>query len=199
MIKRRLGLTVSNRMLRLTLASMALLTLISAATSRAEDSAPASDAAAASAPAVPAAPVADPSAAPPAATPGQPALRHHQPAVRRTVAQAIDDSVRRLSRGLELDPGQQEKLRQILIDQHRRLMALRSGGGAVPVDMAGTTLAIYDQTKARIRAMLNDEQKGKYSVDVPTGDLAPAQADLHHWIDLQDEKRRRADSGEGSK
>ena len=134
------------------------------------------------------------SAAPPSATDAVPARPHrHPPAAHLTAAQRIDAHVRRLARGLDLDAGQQEKLRQILVDQHRQMLLLHGGNAAASGDVAGTTLAIYDQTKTRIRAILNDEQKKKYIVDVPREDLAPAQADLQHWMDLQ-EARRRQDS-----
>ena len=131
--------------------------------------------------------------------PDAPAPRagHHLPARRLTVAQSIEESVSRLTRGLDLDASQQENLRQILVDQHRRLMKLRSANSGAPADVTSTMLAIYGQTKARIRAMLNDEQKKKYSVDVPRDDLGPAQADLKHWMDLQDAKRTQS-QGEGN-
>lgn len=130
------------------------------------------------------------SASPPAAAAVSPRSSRRRPARHLTVAQKIDEDVRRLTRGLKLDPGQQQKLRQILVEQHRQIVALRSGDSAASPDVAGTTLAIYGQTKARIRAMLNDEQKKKYSADVPRAGLAPAQADLKHWMDLQESKRR---------
>lgn len=120
---------------------------------------------------------------------GDARARHHGPARRLTIAQSIDESVRRLTRGLDLDPGQQARLRQILVDQHRQLLQLRSGNAPAP-DVTGTTLAIYDQTKMRIRTMLNDEQKKKYSADVPRDSLAPAQADLQHWMQMQESKRK---------
>lgn len=132
------------------------------------------------------APAAMPAPAQEAATPR--AVRQ-SPARRLTVAQSIDASVRRLARGLDLDASQQATLRQILMDQHQQIARLRSGA-TVPGDVTGATLAIYDQTKARIRAMLNDDQKKKYIADIPRDGLAPAQSDLKHWMDLQEEKRR---------
>ena len=153
-------------------------------------------------PAGAAVPAADPSgaAAKPTAPQGesQKATRHRPPKS-LTPAQRIDENVRRLTRGLDLDPSQQEQFRQILVDQHRHIMALRSSQSTAPVDAAGASLAIYDQTKARIRAMLNDEQRKKYSVEVPRDELAPAQADLQHWMDLQEAKRRQNQSEEESK
>ena len=107
-----------------------------------------------------------------------------------TIAQSIDENVRRLARALDLDSEQQASLRQILVDQHRRITKLRGMTSSAQGDLNGMMLAVYDQTKARIRALLTDEQRQKYSVDVPRGDLAPAQADLRHWLDLQESKRR---------
>lgn len=121
---------------------------------------------------------------------GNASPRRHGPVKRLTVAQSIDVSVGRLTRGLELDPGQQARLRQILVDQHRQVLQLRSGNATAPVDVTGTTMAIYAQTKARIRVMLNDEQRKKYSADVPHDTLAPAQADLQHWMQMQEIKRK---------
>jgi len=136
---------------------------------------------------------------PPAPEAGSPVPRHRQPASRMTVAQKIDENVRRLTRGLDLDAGQQQKLRQILLDQHRQIMALRQGNPAAQGDVAGTTMAIYDQSKARIRAMLTEEQRQKYSAEVPRSELAPAQADLQHWLDLQQGKPQPGASEGGPK
>jgi hypothetical protein len=41
--------------------------------------------------------------------------------------------------------------------------------------------------------VLNEEQKKKYSVDVPRDSLAPAQADLNHYLQLQESKRQQDD------
>jgi len=95
---------------------------------------------------------------------------------------------------LDLDLGQQVRLRQILVDQHRQMTQLRSGASQVSGDVPGTMLAIYDQTRARIRAMLNEEQLKKYPAAVAPEQTAPAQADLQHWMQLQ-ETGRKQDGG----
>lgn len=182
----------TDRIARIALTSLATMTLAFSGPCRADDAA-ASDPAATAAPAAPTTNAAATLPAPDAATPR---TGHHRPARHLTVAQSIDESVRRLTRGLELDSGQQEALRQILADQHRRIMKLRSANSPAPAEVTGMTMAIYDQSKGRIRAMLNDEQKKKYSADVPRDDLAPAQADLKHWMGLQESKRRQ-DQAEG--
>jgi len=173
------------------LMSITTVTLAFSAACRADGGPGASDPAAAAA-----APAPDVTAMPPAPDSATPRTSRHQPARHLTVAQSIDENVHRLARGLDLDPGQQENLRHILVDQHRQIMKLRGGNSAAPADVAGATLAIYDQSKARIRAILNDEQRKKYSADVPREGLAPAQADLQHWMDLQEAKRRN-DLGKG--
>lgn len=179
---------------RIALVSLATWTLAISAASRADG------AAAGSAPAAAANPAAAATDAP-ARQPGPPSTRASRRRQGRqlTAAQGIDVNVRRLTRGLKLDGGQQEKLRQILTDQHRQIVALRSGNNSAAQDVTGTALAIYDQTKARIRAILNDEQKKKYSADVPRQGLAPSQADLKHWMDLQESKRREEQAAEPAK
>ena len=74
------------------------------------------------------------------------------------------------------------------------MMQLRSGGSGVSGDVTGAMLAIYDQARARIRSMLNEEQLKKYPAAVPREQTAPAQADLQHWMQLQ-ESRRKQDDG----
>jgi hypothetical protein len=134
-----------------------------------------------------------PDAPPQADTSGQ-RRRHARLPNHRTLAQRLDENVRRLSRGLDLDADQQQTLRQILVEQHHRLSELRSGKFSPSMDVAGVTMGIYEQSRARIRAMLTDEQRQKYAADVPHDGLAPAQADLQHWLDLQASRRRQSPS-----
>jgi hypothetical protein len=122
-----------------------------------------------------------------------PKARVHRPPAHHTPGQGIDDSVRRLTRSLDLDSAQQAKLREILWDHHRQVMKLRNEDSTVAVDRTGATLALLDRTKARIRDILNEEQRKKYSVDVPRDQTAPAQADLQHWMQLQDSQRQQGD------
>jgi hypothetical protein len=98
-----------------------------------------------------------------------------------------------MSRGLNLDPGQQSTLRQILLDQQRQIQKLRRESPQAGVDWVAVTMGIVDQTKTRIRAILSDEQKGKYSTDVPREMTATAQADLQHWMQIQESNRRQDD------
>jgi hypothetical protein len=133
----------------------------------------------------------DTAAAPDPVSPGTtaPKARVPRPHIHRTPGQGIEETVHRLARGLDLDAPQQVKLREILWDQQRQMRRLRENPGP-GIDWASTTAGIVARSKERIRAMLNDEQKKKYSVDVPRDGLGPAQADLQHWIDLQDSRRQ---------
>jgi hypothetical protein len=117
----------------------------------------------------------------------------HGPVRHLTAAQSLDESVRRLARSLDLDQDQQTKLRQILVDQYRQIMKPRRGMGVAPASATETSLAIYGQTRARIRSMLNDEQRKKYPAEVPRDQTAPAQADLQHWMQMQESKRLQDD------
>ena len=188
-MKRARGFISTHPVVRFAMTCVAAMTLVFSAASRASDAAAASDATTATRPAAPV-PEASVVPTPDAAVPR---FGHHRPVRHLTIAQSIDENVRRLTRGLNLDPSQQEKLRQILLDQHRQMMQLRTGGAAGSGDVTGRTMAIYAQTKGRIRAMLNDQQKTKYSADVPRDTLAPAQADLQHWMQIQESSRKQGD------
>jgi hypothetical protein len=182
-------------MARIALLSLATMTLAFSAACLGDDAAPAGGPAAA---AGPAAPAPDATASPavsisPAQDGATPRPVRRGPVRHLTAAQSIDESVRRLTRGLELDPGQQERLRQILLDQRRQIMRLRSGGSAVSGDATGRMLAIYDQTRARIRAMLNEDQRKKYPAAVPRDQTAPARADLQYWMKIQESRRKQED------
>lgn len=109
---------------------------------------------------------------------------------RHTPAAVIDESVRRLTRGLDLSAAQQTSLREILLDQQGEILRLRAQGAEPMTDRVAMRLAIVDRTKVRIRAMLTDEQREKYLTDVPREQTAVAQADLKHWIDIQAAKRQ---------
>jgi hypothetical protein len=126
--------------------------------------------------------------APPAApesgaTPRPPTARttrhHYSP------GEIIDANVHRLAHGLELNPGQQTKLRGILVDHYQALTKLRTDA-APGTDRSGAMRAIVDRTRERIRSILNDAQKQKYSTDVSTELAGPSRADLEHWLEVRD-------------
>ena len=106
--------------------------------------------------------------------------RHHYSA-----GEIIDANVHSLAHGLDLDPGQQIKLRGILIDHYQALTKLRtdSSPGA---DRSGALRAIVDRTRVRIRDLLNDTQKQKYSTDVSPDLTGASRADLEQWLEARD-------------
>jgi hypothetical protein len=126
----------------------------------------------------------------PATADNPPKVRSRHGAAGRTPAEAINETVRRMTRALDLNVEQQLKLREILMEQHRDILKLRTDGGGPGTDRVAMSAAIVDRIKSRIRAMLTDEQKTKYMSDVPFEQTALAQADLQHWLDIQDAKRR---------
>jgi hypothetical protein len=105
--------------------------------------------------------------------------RHPQ---RLTREQVIDERVHSLAKSLELDGTQQAKLREILENEHRQISQVRTGTPPAGVDRVGLMLAVLDQTREEIRAMLNEEQRKKYPAAVPRGSTAPASADLDYWM-----------------
>jgi small-conductance mechanosensitive channel len=169
---------------------LAVATLALSAACRADDATPAIDPAAPTPAATDAASQLQP--APEGATTAR--VYRHGPSRHLTAAQGIDEGVHRLARALDLDPGQQERLRQILVDQHRKIMQLRSGRTAASGDMTSAMLAIYEQSRTRIRSMLSEQQRLKYPAEVPQGQTAPAQADLQHWLKIQEDGRKQGSS-----
>jgi hypothetical protein len=173
---------------------LVLLALAFATASRADESAAAGGAPAANAVAPdatkPDAPAPDAATVKPDARGAdKPKARAQRQPTGRKPGQGIDESVRRLTRALDLDPEQQARLRQILVDQQRQAQGLRNERSQPGADQAGLTLAVLERTKERIRAMLNEEQRKKYSADVPREMTAPANADLQHWMQMQESKK----------
>ena len=60
------------------------------------------------------------------------------------------------------------------------------------MDRSGAMRAIVDRTRERIRSLLNDTQKQKYSTDVSPEVAGPSRADLEHWLDVRDAAERQA-------
>jgi hypothetical protein len=107
-------------------------------------------------------------------------LRRHY-----TAGEIIDANVHRLAHGLELDAGQQARLRSILLNHYQQLTRLRTQ--AVPgMDRSAAMKGIIDRTRSQIRSILTDTQKQKYPSEVSPELTGPTRADLEHWLDLRD-------------
>ena len=89
-----------------------------------------------------------------------------------------------MTRTLELDAAQQARLRQILQDEHRLILEVRSEHSGPDADRVGPVLAILDHTRDQIRTMLREDQQIKYQASVPRDQLAPANADVEHWLSV---------------
>ncbi|HKF22797.1 MAG TPA: hypothetical protein VKE93_14600 [Candidatus Angelobacter sp.] len=73
----------------------------------------------------------------------------------------IDDQVKALSQELSLDAGQQAKVKTILEDQRTQAMAVIGDGSTPRAEKVQKISAIREQTIAKVRALLNDDQKKK--------------------------------------
>ena len=76
---------------------------------------------------------------------------------------SLDDRVRTLAQSLDLDAEQQSELRKVLQSQREEIMRVWSDTSVPAPYRVSATLAISDRTADQIRALLNDEQKKKYS------------------------------------
>lgn len=96
----------------------------------------------------------------------------------------LDVTIQSMTRALDLDAAQQARLREILLEEHRQILQARSEHSGPGADRVGPVLAILDRTRDQIRAMLHEDQKIKYQASVPRDQLAPANADVEHWLSL---------------
>lgn len=111
------------------------------------------------------------------------ASRHHPG---RTPAQVLDDRVRALTHELQLNPKQQVAAREVLIRERVAILGLlrgRNQAGASSQDFVTQSHAIMERARGEIRALLDEDQRKKYIVEVPQDQLGPAQADLKYWLD----------------
>jgi hypothetical protein len=99
--------------------------------------------------------------------------------------------VHRLAKGLDLDEQQQTTLRGILVDHYQALNKLRTQS-APGTDRSGAMRAIVDRTRERIRTILTEAQKKKYSTDVSTQLTGPSREDLDHWLEARDAAEAKA-------
>jgi hypothetical protein len=94
---------------------------------------------------------------------------------------SIDEQVKGLAQNLNLNAEQQASLTRIL--EQRQLDSLRILRNSSASDRVGSLRALQLRAAAQIRAMLNDEQKKKYS---PLGQRLPQptspQPSVEDWI-----------------
>ena len=126
--------------------------------------------------AVAAAPAPMPAPAHPGASTARAQSARHSPG-------GLDERVRLISKELSLDPAQQVQVRKILLQQRADLTKVWNDESIPAAHRVAATQAISEQTAARIRAMLTDEQRVKYLKarphETPVG--APG-SDVEKWI-----------------
>jgi hypothetical protein len=102
---------------------------------------------------------------------------HHPPPA------TVDGRVQLMSRELDLDPNQQATLRSLLLAQRAEVSKVWSDPAVPAAVRVAATRAVSEKTAERIRGMLNDEQRAKYSKaqqhDAAVG--APG-ADVQKWM-----------------
>jgi hypothetical protein len=100
-------------------------------------------------------------AAPDAPPSTRPAPRHATP--RPAAGSALDERVRLLAKELDLDAAQQAGVKRILEEQRAQVVRVWSDTSVPAAQRVNATQAISNRTADQIRALLNDEQKKKFS------------------------------------
>jgi len=98
---------------------------------------------------------------------------------KHTPAASLDDRVQLMAKELDLDANQQARLKSILLAQRAEVTKAWNDPSVPAAVRIATTQAVSEKTAERIRAVLNDEQRGKYAkahqrdarVGAPGGDV----------------------------
>lgn len=103
---------------------------------------------------------------------------------------ALEARVRALTQALTLDAGQQAALRELLQRQRATVSGIWSDPKLLPAERGPAVHAATDRTAEEIRAILNDEQKLKYSPPKPAQSKALQEAggSVEKWMDATREK-----------
>jgi hypothetical protein len=87
-----------------------------------------------------------------------------RPVPHRAARSTLEDRVKALTRSLDLDAAQQDGLRQVLEKQREQVRKVWSDESSVPpAYRVSATRTISDATADQIRALLNEEQRKKYT------------------------------------
>jgi hypothetical protein len=113
---------------------------------------------------------------------GRPATGHA--GQHRHEGATLEDRVRALTLGLELDAAQQAALRKVLLNQREQVMKVWSDPSPVPAAYRiAAVKAITDHTADQIRALLNEEQRKKYNPPRRPSQEAEPRPDVAAWMD----------------
>jgi hypothetical protein len=80
----------------------------------------------------------------------------------RRRALTIDEQVKRFAESMDLSESQQSEVKKILDFQQVQIRRIRFNGSLSGTERINRFRGLQDSTVARIRAVLNDEQKKKY-------------------------------------
>jgi predicted TIM-barrel enzyme len=106
---------------------------------------------------------------------------HQTHAVRRRAR--LEDRVKVLAESLHLDDAQQVAVTKILEERQQETLRIRRDASISGSDRMAQFRAIQDRTVARIRSVLNEEQKKKYDpLAVRRVEPAPEQRSVEDWI-----------------
>lgn len=88
--------------------------------------------------------------------------QHKRQTRSRSASDRLDEQVKKFTSLLELDAKQESQVRMILKSRQEQLVSILRSQSPSRVDAVTQLRAINESTVARIRAVLNDEQKKKY-------------------------------------
>lgn len=96
----------------------------------------------------------------------------------------LEERIRTLSKALDLDARQQNKLRNVLESQREQIRRVWRDRSVPAAQRVSATRAINDQTGDRIRALLNEEQRKKYNPARPLHEVAAGstQRSVEDWM-----------------
>jgi hypothetical protein len=99
-------------------------------------------------------------------------------------AGSLEERIKALSKGLDLDALQQSELRKILLEQRESVQKIWSDHSLLPAERAPATRTVNERTGDEIRAILNDEQKKKYNSATATRPSEQGdQRSVEQWMD----------------
>lgn len=99
-------------------------------------------------------------------------------------AGSLEERIKALSTGLDLDALQQGELRKILLEQRESVQKIWSDRSLLPAERAPATRAVNERTGDKIRALLNDDQKKKYnSATASRPSQQGDQRSVEKWMD----------------
>jgi hypothetical protein len=105
-----------------------------------------------------------------------------QRATRHRTGSSLEDRVRMLTKALDLDARQQSELRKVLQAQRNEVTRIWEDESMPAANRVVATQAVSDTTADRIRALLNDQQRKKFTPAKPPHEPAEGPT-VDEWMD----------------